>query len=87
MIINDHLKDIEARLGDEQFLRPDYARYSFAQIPALIEILLGVNQGAHPYADTVLQHVIPQPQNVVLLMIDSFGYGQWMKEPSCPLVR
>lgn len=79
MIINDHLKDIESRLGDEQFLRPDYARYSFAQIPALIEILLGTKQGANPFANTVLQHVRPQPQNVVLLMIDGFGYGQWLR--------
>lgn len=79
MIINDHLKDIESRLGDEHFLRPDYARYSFAQIPALIEILLGTKQGDHPFANTVLQQVRPQPQNVVLLMIDGFGYGQWLK--------
>lgn len=79
MILNDHLQDIESRLGDEQFLRPDYARYSFAQIPALIELLLGTKQGSHPFASTVLQHVKPQPQNVVLLMIDGFGYQQWMQ--------
>jgi predicted AlkP superfamily pyrophosphatase or phosphodiesterase len=79
MILDEHLKELEFRLGDEHFLRPDYTRYSFAQIPALIEILLGTKQGVHPFAHTVLQHVRPQPQNVVLLMIDGFGYGQWLK--------
>lgn len=79
MIINDHLQDIESRLGDDQFLWPDYARYSFAQIPALVELLLGTKQGEHPFADTVLKRVNPQPQNVVLLLIDGFGYQQWLK--------
>lgn len=79
MIINDHLADVESRLGGEHFLRPDYAGYSFAQIPALVEILLGTKQSDHPFADTVLKHVNSEPQNVVVLLIDGFGYNQWLK--------
>src|SRR3989344_919594 len=79
MIINDHLQDIESRLGDEQFLRPDYAKYSFAQIPALVELLLCAKPGDFPFADIVLKHINPQPKNVVVLMIDGFGYNAWLK--------
>src|SRR3989344_2039624 len=79
MIISDHLQDIEARLGDDQFLRPDYSKYSFAQIPALVELLLGTKQGDHRFADMVLPHINPQPQNVVVLLIDGFGYNQWLR--------
>ncbi|MEX1997915.1 MAG: alkaline phosphatase family protein [Candidatus Andersenbacteria bacterium] len=79
MIIKDHLQDIEARLGDSHFLRPDYGGYSFAQIPALVELLLGTKQGNHPFTDTVFKHVNPQPQNVIVFLIDGFGYNQWLK--------
>jgi predicted AlkP superfamily pyrophosphatase or phosphodiesterase len=79
MVINGHLQDIEARLGDNHFLRPDYAKYSFAQIPSLVETLLGTKEGDHPLADTVLSRVNSKPQNVVLLMLDGFGYNQWLK--------
>lgn len=79
MIIENHLLDIESRLGDEQFLRPDYATFSFAQIPALIELLFDIRRGQHPFASTVLERVNPQPHNVVLLMIDGFGYRQWLR--------
>lgn len=79
MIINDHLPDIESRLGDDQFLRPDYSKYSFAQIPALVELLLGEKKDNHPFADTVLTYVNSKPQIVIVLMIDGFGYNQWLK--------
>jgi predicted AlkP superfamily pyrophosphatase or phosphodiesterase len=79
MIINDHLQDIESRLGDNHFLRPDYAKYCFAQIPSLVEILLSAKEGEHPLAGKALSRVESKPQNVVLLMIDGFGYNQWLK--------
>jgi hypothetical protein len=79
MIIKDHLQDIESRLGDEHFLRPDYEKFSFAQIPALVELLLGTRQDEHTFADIVTKSVNPDPQNVILLMIDGFGYNQWLK--------
>lgn len=79
MVIDSHLQDIESRLGDDQFLRPDYTGYGFAQIPALVELLLGTKQGDHPFADAVFERVNSHPQNVVLLMIDGFGYNQWLR--------
>ncbi|MBI4021723.1 MAG: alkaline phosphatase family protein [Candidatus Andersenbacteria bacterium] len=79
MLIKDHLQDVESRLGDDHFLRPDYSTYSFAQVPALVELLLGTRQDEHPFADAVLRRVSPRPQNVVVLMIDGFGYHQWLK--------
>jgi len=79
MIINDHLQDIESRLGDDHFVRPDYSKYSFAQIPSLVEILLSTKKDDHPFSDMVLSRVNSKPQNVVLLMIDGFGYNQWLK--------
>jgi len=79
MLINDHLQDIESRLGNGEFMRPDYAKYSFRQIPALVELLLRVHSGDHPFGKTVLDRVSPNPKNVVTLMIDGFGYNQWLK--------
>lgn len=79
MILDEHLKELEFRLGDEHFLRPDYKGYNFAQIPALVELLLGSKQEEHPWADTVLKHVKMSPKYVVVLLIDGFGYKQWLK--------
>lgn len=78
MILDRYAADIESRCGDGEFLRPDYTRFCFAQIPALVEILLGAREGRHPFADIVLKRVNPQPQNVIVLMIDGFGYRQWL---------
>lgn len=80
MILTEHLADIETRCADGEFLRPDYGQYSFAQIPNLVEMLLGTRKGDdHPLAAAVLQRVNNRPKNVVLLMIDGFGYHQWLQ--------
>lgn len=79
MIINDHLKDIESRLGDDQFLRPDYANYNFSRIPALVETLFGIRQDEQLFGGIVQKYITQQPQNIVVLLIDGFGYNQWLK--------
>lgn len=80
MILTDCLTDIKTRCNDGEFLRPDYARYSFAQIPSFVEVLLGTRkQDDHPLAETLLRRVSSRPQNVVLLLIDGFGYNQWLQ--------
>ncbi len=79
MILNNYLADIKSRCSDGPFLRPDYSRYSFSQIPSLIENILGVDNNVHPFADIVFRHIKRKPQKVILLLIDGFGYNQFLK--------
>lgn len=79
MLLDNHLQNIQSRCGDGEFLRPDYKNYSFAQIPVFIEVLFGMREDKHPFTDIVLPRVNQRPQNIVLLMIDGFGYNQWLR--------
>lgn len=45
----------------------------------MVENLLEVGADNHPFADKVLQRTGSSPQNVILLLIDDFGYNQFLK--------
>ncbi len=79
MILEEHLPDLESRFTDGPFLRPDYRGYNFMQIPALVDALFGIGDAACPFGPEVLPRVVERPRNVVLLMIDGFGYNHWLR--------
>ena len=79
MILDEHLPDLESRLTDGPFLRPDYRGYNFMQIPGLVDSLFGIEDVGCPFGGEVLPRVVERPQNVILLMIDGFGYSHWLR--------
>ena len=78
MIMDSHLADLRKQRADGPFLRPDYGRECFDQIPGIIAPLLGVPQHKNSLAYAVTRQSSPA-QNVVVLLIDGFGYNSWLK--------
>ncbi len=77
-MINDHTLKRFERL-DDQLLKPIYADYSFANIPATVHYLLtGERTGALLPADC-FGGKYPKPRRIVLFFIDSFGWEFWRR--------
>lgn len=75
-MINDHTLQRFERLG-EKLLKPIYADYSFANLPATFHYLLtGEVTGALLPADC-FGGSYPKPKRIVLLFVDSFGWHFW----------
>ena len=77
-MINDHTLSRFSRL-DDRLLKPIYADYSFANIPATAHRLLtGETLGPLIPADA-FGGCYPAPDKVVLVFIDSFGWAFWQR--------
>ena len=77
------LKDIEAeiertRQGD--FVLPRYGDWCFSSIPPAAASLLGAG-GTHPLSPVLEKACLKEgpPRKVVLLLVDGFGYNQWLR--------
>ena len=77
MIMDSHLAVLEQRNADGPFLRPDYGGYCFDQLPGVVKNLFCANPTISTLASKVLRKRA-LPRNVVLLLIDGFGYNQWL---------
>jgi hypothetical protein len=77
-MINDHTLARFEPLGDH-LVKPVYADYSFANLPATLHFLLtGEHTGALIPADC-FGGAYPSPQKVVLIFVDSFGWQFWQR--------
>lgn len=65
----------------EEFMWPDYAGGSIANIPATVAALLEVPfQGLPPLRPELWQPVSGQVRRVVVLVLDAFGWNLWQQE-------
>jgi hypothetical protein len=83
MILSEILPYIEERTrrAHEQVIYPCYESYCLSKVPSVILALLGI-----PQADHVLRKIVQEalaedraPPKVVLLLIDGFGWHQWLQ--------
>lgn len=63
----------------EGLIRPLYTDYSFGNIPDTIEFLLTGNRRGPLLAPDCLGGTYPEPQKIVLLFVDSFGWQFWQQ--------
>ena len=66
----------------EGLLRPIYADYSFANIPATIHYLLTGERLGALLPESCFGGAYPNPSKVVLFFIDSFGWKFWQEHQS-----
>ena len=66
----------------EGLLRPIYADYSFANIPATIHYLLTGERLGALLPESCFGGAYPSPSKVVLFFIDSFGWKFWQEHQS-----
>jgi len=80
MILTEVQQNIERRICGE-VVRPCYASYCLSRLPSAILGLLGVPQPEHPLRNILRQAAANQrsPRKVVLLLIDGFGWRQWLR--------
>lgn len=72
----------------QTLIRPDYRTLGFAQIPSAVEILLGIRrQDDHPFGSILHRYLHPEIKNVILLLIDGFGYHQLKRYSKCPFIE
>lgn len=77
-MINDHTLGRFAPLG-EHLLKPIYADYSFANIPATAHRLLTGETIGPLIQPDAFGGSYPSPEKVVLVFIDSFGWEFWKR--------
>jgi hypothetical protein len=80
MILAEIQRFIEDRTHGE-VLYPCYESYCIAKIPSLVLTLLGIPHPDQPLLK-IVQEVLAQrryPSKVVLLVIDGFGWHQWLR--------
>ncbi|MBS0243112.1 MAG: alkaline phosphatase family protein, partial [Proteobacteria bacterium] len=77
-MINDHTLGRFARL-DDRLLKPIYADYSFANIPATVHRLLTGETIGSLIPPDAFGGSYPAPEKVVLVFIDSFGWQFWQR--------
>jgi hypothetical protein len=77
MIDSEPLKQFEPLV--EGLLRPIYADYSFANIPATIHYLLTGERLGPLLPESCFGGAYPKPSKVVLFFIDSFGWKFWQE--------
>ena len=77
------LKDIERQILRQQqdaFIYPQYEGYCFSNIPATVQYLFGnrITSPLSPILDKA--GITPtKQQKVVALLLDAFGWNQWMR--------
>jgi predicted AlkP superfamily pyrophosphatase or phosphodiesterase len=79
MILTDIRTQIEKQQRDG-FIYPAYENYCFSNIPSAVQYLLGLRKSS-PLSGILNKAGISssKPEKVVVLLIDGFGYNQWMK--------
>jgi hypothetical protein len=77
-MINDHTLARFEPLG-KHLLKPIYADYSFANIPATVHRLLTGETTGPLLPEDCFGGRYPAPEKVVLVFIDSFGWQQWQR--------
>ena len=77
-MINDHTLKRFERL-DHRLLKPIYADYSFANIPATVHYLLTGEKTGTLLPPDCFGAKYPKPRKVVLFFIDSFGWEFWQR--------
>ena len=80
MILAEIQQYIEDRTYGE-VLYPRYESYCLSKVPAVVLGLLGILQPDHTLLKIVQQTVAhrPYPLKVVVLLIDGFGWHQWLQ--------
>lgn len=82
----DALADDLATRGDGPFVPPAYDDYAFHRVPNTALSVLGADVGATLPGD-VFDGVETDASNVVVVLLDGFGYDQWRAaEPDAPLL-
>ncbi|MDX2156753.1 MAG: alkaline phosphatase family protein [Hyphomicrobiaceae bacterium] len=77
-MINDHTLTRFKPLG-EHLLKPIYADYSFANIPATAHYLLTGEETGSLLPPDCFGGCYPAPEKVVLVFVDSFGWQFWQR--------
>jgi predicted AlkP superfamily pyrophosphatase or phosphodiesterase len=77
------LKGLQEHIENEkrgEFIYPLYETYCFSNIPSAILSLLGIHQRSSPLLELLTEAKVnpSSPKKVVLLLIDGFGFNQWM---------
>jgi predicted AlkP superfamily pyrophosphatase or phosphodiesterase len=80
MIVAEIQRYIEDRTRGE-VIDPCYQSYCLSQLPSVVCALLGMPQVDHPLLNVVRSTMTSgwSPAKVVLLLIDGFGWHQWMR--------
>jgi type I phosphodiesterase/nucleotide pyrophosphatase len=78
------LAEIQQYIQDRtlgEMIYPCYESYCLSKVPAVVLALLGIPQPDHPLRRIVLNTWAdrPHPLKVVLLVIDGFGWHQWLQ--------
>lgn len=83
----DSLADDLADRGDDAYVPPAYGDYGFHRVPNTAFDVLGADTGDTLPGD-VFDGVDTDVSNVVVVLLDGFGYDQWRAaEPAIPLLE
>jgi predicted AlkP superfamily pyrophosphatase or phosphodiesterase len=79
--IQQHIEDRTARAHGGEVIYPRYESYCLSKIPTLVLALLRIPQPDHPLLPIVQNTWADRqpPLKVVLLLIDGFGWHQWLR--------
>jgi hypothetical protein len=80
MIFKDILNTIIKKNQHDEFIYPAYEDYCFSNIPSAIKHILGLRNN-NPLSETLdTAGITPsKPVNVILFLLDGFGYNQWIQ--------
>ncbi len=77
-MLNDHTIARFAPL-DAHLVKPIYADYTFANIPATVEQLLTGRAAGPLLPPDVFGGTYPKPKRIVLILVDAFGFEFWQR--------
>jgi hypothetical protein len=75
---------LTSRRVGEEFILPSYDDFCLSNVPSTISSLFGVKTTKQTrMLDHVLENIaISDPQNVLLMILDGFGYDMWLRKTS-----
>jgi arylsulfatase A-like enzyme len=79
MLRTDVAEDLRREFGEDGALFPDYEGYCFANVSHTVASLLGADTG-RTLPEDALADVGDDFENVLLVLVDGFGFRQWRRE-------
>ncbi|WP_158056582.1 alkaline phosphatase family protein [Halorussus halophilus] len=79
MLRDDLAASLREECEEDGYLFPDYGGYCFARVPQTIASVLGTDFG-RTLPEDVLSAESTDSKNVLVVLVDGFGYEQWRRE-------